>query len=150
MTEFQLLGTLVGLIGGFAGLISVVLQARSYYVDAPRIEVKCTYAFNPSDGKQFYSVEVINKGSKPITLNNLGISFQNKMHSPFGFYFGNDRIGNQMPYRIDSHSAQTWLFGKDATISAIKEFDIKPKFRAYVDLATGKKVTSKKMKIKGI
>lgn len=147
MTDFQLLGTWVGLIGGFSGFIAVLLQARALYVDAPRITLKCTFAFTTTDAKQFYSIEVRNKGSKPITLSNVGIIFQKKMHSTFNLFDANDRLGAPLPFRIDSHSAASWLFSKDATIAAIRELGVKPYFRGYVYLSTGKRKSSKKIKI---
>jgi hypothetical protein len=147
MTDFQLLGTWVGLIGGLAGFIAVLLQARNLYVDAPRIKLKFTYALNPNDGKQFYSLEAINKGSKSITINNVGIRFHNKMHSPFALYSGEDRIGEPLPFRLDSHSAKTWIFGKEATILAVHDLRTEPVIRAYVDLATGRQLVSEKLEI---
>jgi hypothetical protein len=148
VTDFQLLGTWVGLIGGFSGFIAVLLQARALYVNAPRIKLKCTYAITTADAKQFYSMEVRNKGAMPITLNSIGVSFQNKMHSSFNLYDENDRLGASLPFRIESHSAQSWLFGKDATILAIQQLGVKPNFRGYVTLSTGKRKSSKKIRIK--
>jgi hypothetical protein len=147
MTEFQSLGTWVGLIGGASGFIAVLLQWRSIYVDSPRISIKCTFAISTYDAKQFYSVEVINKGAKSISISNLGLAFENKMHSTFNLYEEVDRLGSSLPFRIDSHSSESWLFGKDATFSAIREMGVKPNFRAYVYLATGKKIFSKKIKM---
>ena len=147
MFKLDSLAIWVGLIGGFSGFAALFLQGWSTYISTPRVRMKLTFAINPSDGKKFYSIEVLNRGGKPITLNNLGIRFNNKMHSSFALYPLQERMGDVFPVRLDSHSSKTWLFSEDATKSAIRELNVEPEFRAYLQLATGKEKISKKLTV---
>jgi hypothetical protein len=144
MKSFQLLASWVGLLGGVGGFLALFLQWRSIYLEAPRINLKCTFAFDPSTGKRFYSVEVINKGGKPITINNLGFEFSNKTHTTFGLYPASERVGQSFPSRLDSHASQTWLFGSESTLQAFRDLQVSTWFYPYVVLATGKTIKSGK------
>ena len=147
MIDLNLFAALVGLIGGFSGFIALFLQGWSTYVDAPRLKVKITRALNPSAPKTYYSIEVINTGGKPITLNNLGVRFENTMHSPFAMFPVEERVGNNFPFRLDSHSSQSWLVSEESTKLAIKELNVTPRIHAYVRLSTGKEINSEKITI---
>ncbi len=148
MFKLESLGIWVGLIGGFSGFAALFLQGWSTYISTPRVSLQLTFAINPSDGKKFYSIEVINRGGKPITLNNLGIRFNNNMHSPFGLYPLHERIGDVFPVRLDSHSSKSWMLGEDATKSGIRELHVEPEIRAYLQMATGKEKVSKVLTVK--
>ena len=147
MFDLETLAIWVGLIGGFSGFAALYLQGWSTYISTPRVRLQLTFAINPSDGKKFYSVEVINRGGKAVTLNHLGIRFNNKMHSPFMLYPIQERIGDVFPVRLDSHSSKSWLFSEEATKSGIRELSAKPQIRAYLQLATGKEKVSKKVTV---
>jgi len=147
MFDLENIGIWVGLLGGFSGFAALYLQGWSTYISTPRVSLQLTFAINPSDGKKFYSVEVVNRGGKPITLNNLGIRFNNEMHSPFMLYPNQERFGDTFPVRLDSHSSKSWLFGEEATKSGIRELQADPEIRAYLQLATGKEKVSKKLTV---
>jgi hypothetical protein len=145
--DLDKLGIWVGLLGGFSGFAALYLQGWSTYIATPRVSLQLTFAINPSNGKKFYSVEVVNRGGKPITLNNLGIRFNNEMHSPFMLYPIQERIGDIFPVRLDSHSSKSWLFGEEATKSGVRDLKADPEIRAYLQLATGKEKVSKKLTV---
>ena len=147
MNNQELLGAWVGLIGGTSGFVALMIQSRQLYLDAPRIKIISAFAVNLDQAKEFYSIEVVNKGSKQVTITSIGVNFSNKMHSPFNFFPVEERSGNSFPYRLDSHSSSTWLVGKISTDKAISEIKGKPYFRSYVNLATGKTRKSKRFKL---
>ena len=112
---------------------------------SPRIVVDLKYAYSTVNAEKYFSIEVINKGGKSATINNVGIKFANDNHSPFGLFDSSHRVGKPLPFRLDSHSAETWLVGTDSTLIAIKEQGIENTIRAYVNLSTGKNKFSKKI-----
>ena len=147
MSSFQLLGSWVGLLGGASGFIAVLLQWRSIYVEAPRIKVEIKFAINPITHKEFYSIDVVNRGGKEITINSVGIEFNSDAHSPFNMYPEHERVGPDFAFRLASHSAQTWLVGKGATLLAAQELNARGKIRATATVATGKLIKSRHLQI---
>ena len=147
MFDLKNLGVWVGLLGGFSGFVALFLQGWSTYISSPRVNIKLTFAISPADGKKYYSIDVINSGGKPITINNIGIRYENKLHSPFAMYPNNERIGNNFPFRLDSHSSQCWLVSEESTKSGILEMKAQPKIQAYLQLATGKEKVSEVLSI---
>lgn len=147
MFDVENLGIWVGLIGGFSGFAALFLQGWSTYISAPRVSINLTWALNPNNGKKFLSMEVVNSGGKPITISNVGIRFKNGMHSPFGMYPQSERIGNEFPYRLDSHSSQCWLVSDESTILGIQDLKVEPQIKAYIKLATGKEKVSEELNL---
>ena len=147
MSNLQTLAAWVGLLGGAAGFISVLLNWWQIRVDSPRIILDLKFAYSTANVKEFCSIEVINKGGKSVTINNVGIRYSNTNHSPFGFFDPSDRLGKSLPFRLDSHSAETWFLGNDSIIAAITEQEIESSIQAYVNLSTGKNKFSKKIKL---
>jgi len=145
MFNLQNLAAWVGLLGGAAGFISVLLSWWQIRIASPRITIDLKYAYSTVNAKNYFSIEVINKGGKSVTINNVGIRFANNNHSSFGLFDPSHRVGKILPFRLDSHSAETWLVGIDPTMAAIKEQAIKSTIRAYVNLSTGKNRLSKKI-----
>ena len=146
MSNLQNLAAWVGLLGGAAGFISVLLNWWQIRIASPRIVVDLKYAYSTVNAKNYFSIEVINKGGKSVTINNVGIRYANKKHSSFGLFDPSHRVGKILPLRLDSHSAETWLVGVEPTMAAIKEQAIKSTIRAYVNLSTGGNKISKKIK----
>ena len=146
MSNLQNLAAWVGLLGGAAGFISVLLSWWQIRIASPRIVVDLKYAYSTVNNKNYFSIEVINRGGKSVTINNVGIRFSNDSHSSFGLFDQTNRVGKILPFRLDSHSAETWLVGFDSTLAAIEEQKIDSAIRAYVNLSTGKNKLSKKIK----
>ena len=146
MSNLQNLATWVGLLGGAAGFISVLLSWWQIKVDSPRITLDLKYAYSTAKATKFLSIDIINKGGKPVTINNVGIRYANGNHSSFGLFDPSYRAGKILPFRLDSHSAETWLVGADSTLVAISEQEIESTIRAYANLSTGKIKLSKKIK----
>ena len=146
MFTLQNLAAWVGLLGGAAGFVSVFLNWWQIRVESPRIVVDLKYAYSTLNAVNYLSIEVINRGGKSATINNVGIRYSNNFHSPFGLFDPSQRVGKVLPFRLDSHSAETWLVGVDPTLVAIKEQAINNTIRAYVNLSTGKNKFSKKIK----
>lgn len=147
MFDLKNLAIWVGLLGGFSGFVALFLQGWSTYISSPRVKVNLTFAINPSDGRKYYSIDVVNSGGRPITINTIGIRYENRMHSPFTMYPNSDRIGNNFPFRLDSHSSQCWLVGEESTKSGILEMKVLPEIQAYLQLATGKEKVSEVLSI---
>lgn len=134
----QTLATSVGLLGGAAGFISIFVQARSLYLDSPRIRVDFTFALIPNTGKHYLSIEVMNRGGKAITIANVGVIFKSGNHSPFGLYPVGESIGPVLPFRLDSHSSATWMVSTDATMAAIKNQGVENRVAVSVKTALGR------------
>ena len=147
MINTQSLGAWTGLIGGASGFLALFFQFWFTFHNRPRVSLKVTFAINPSTQKNFYSIEVVNKGAKSITLSNIGVTFSNKMHSSIGLFQPEDRNGKGLPHRLDAYSSETWLVGKEAIKSVIIDLKVEKKVVFYVSLATNKKINSKKIEI---
>jgi hypothetical protein len=147
MFNLETLSIWVGLFGGFSGFAALFLQGWSTYISTPRVNVFLTSALNPRDGKLFFSIDVVNSGGKPITLNNIGIRFKNGMHSPFALYPQDERLGVEFPYRLDSHSSQSWLVSQVSTKIGIQDLNVDSQIQAYINLATGKEKVSEVLDI---
>lgn len=143
MNDFQLLAAWVGLIGGATGFMALLLQAWNNYFSNPRIKILLTDALDPNKGKSLLSLEVINTGGKSISLNNVGIQYSNKMHSPVNLFPVQDHIGPILPTRLDSHSSLNWYLGRESIINSINDNKFGSKVVAYVNLSTGKRIFSK-------
>jgi hypothetical protein len=147
MFDLENLGIWVGLIGGFSGFAALFLQGWSTYISTPRVSVKLASALNPNTGKKFLSMEVVNSGGKPITISNVGVRFKNGMHSPFGMFPQGERMGFEFPYRLESHSSQSWLVSEESTKLGIHDLKVEPQINAYIKLATGKEKVSEELNL---
>lgn len=147
MNSFELLAAWTGLLGGAGGVAALFLQFSALYRSAPRISVTLTFAIDPNTGKEYFSLDVINKGSMPITLGSVGIEYKNGYHSSFNLFPQMERRGENLPYRIDGYSSEHWLVGQNSTRIAIKDQETKYFIRAYANLRTGRLKRSKWVKI---
>lgn len=145
MSSLQFFALWVGLLGGAAGFISVLLSWWQIRIDSPRIKLDLKYAYALNRELRYFSIQVINKGGKAVTINNVGIKFSNNNHSPFDLYDFDNRIGKILPFRLDSHSAETWLVEVEPTLAAIDDQKIGNSIKAYANLSTGKYVISDKI-----
>ena len=59
MSNLQTLAAWVGLLGGAAGFISVLLNWWQIRVDSPRIILDLKFAYSTANVKEFCSIEVI-------------------------------------------------------------------------------------------
>lgn len=129
--------TWTGLIGGAAGFISLLVQGRSLYLDSPQVRIDFSSALDPNSGKEYLSIEVMNRGGKAITIANVGVRYKNGNHSPFGLYTAGESKGPVLPFRLDSHSSATWLVSTEATLKAIKNQNVENRVAVYSRTALG-------------
>ena len=61
MSNLQNLAAWVGLLGGAAGFISVLLNWWQIRIASPRIVVDLKYAYSTLNAKNYFSIEVINR-----------------------------------------------------------------------------------------
>ena len=133
----QLVATWTGLIGGAAGFLSILIQARSLYLDSPQVRLNFSSVLIPTSGKDYLSIEVINRGGKAITIASVGVQYKNSNHSPFSLYPPEERLGPDFPFRLESHSSATWLVGSEATLEAIKKQSVESRIAVYSRTALG-------------
>ena len=142
MSSFQLLAAWTGLLGGTSGVAAVIINVWSLYIDSPRLRINVTHAIWTSDQNEYCCIEIINKGGKEVQLSSLSIEYENGFHSPFSAFFQDDRIGAEFPFRLSSHSAQSWLVKKSAIAQNSQLFEGSNQVKVFVS-SLGKKLYSK-------
>ena len=149
----------VAVLGGVAGLIALGLQVWSMAVAGPRVKVFATNAMSTSTGQWFVSIDVVNVGRLPVTVQGVGVEFyaprqgkrsggllfRQSSHEPLSIPLGmTPGIGSgpSLPFRLADGDSQTWLMSPDAILLALQERGASRLVAVYANLATGKRVVS--------
>lgn len=150
MNSFELFAAWTGLVGGASGFVALFLQFSTFYRDAPRLRIELSKSIDPDTGKNFFSIEVVNKGAKPITLGSIGIKYKNKNHTPFVLFPLFERSGSEFPIRLEGHSSEFWIVSERSIRSSITDQKTSSEICAYVNTRTGKTKESNKLKVSKI
>ena len=143
LSTLELLGAYSGLVGGLTGLAGFGFQVWFHTSTGPRVKVRLEWAINLADERRSANPIVINSGRLATTIESVSVEYSNRNHSPLSLFYPGTVQGKQLPMRLESHAAISWLLDLEAVQEAVKNLQVQNKIRIKVVTETGKEVRSK-------
>lgn len=138
----------LAIIGAATGVVALAAQVWQFTATGPRIKVRASNAISTDDGQAHLSIDLINVGRIPATINDVGIIVE-RPGSPAFRTMPMVELGNaywsgpSLPHRlIDGESATYFLFPVAISLG-LNGKNARHDIRVYAKLATDKLIKSR-------
>lgn len=132
------MAALAGLIGGFAGVVALVIQIWQFILSGYRIKCEIYEALDPNNGELLIGITVRNKGRLEIKVDQIYIVLEDETRAALSAFYPGSVIGRDLPIVLRMHSSESWYVKRSNIALQILKNQNTNRIHASVSLATGK------------
>lgn len=138
----------LAIIGALTGVVALAAQVWQFTASGPRVKVSASNAISTDDGEAHLSIDLVNVGRIPATINDVGILVEQPGTSGFRRMpmaeLGNAYwSGPPLPYRLIDGESTTYFLFPVAISLALTGKNARQDIRVYAKLATDKLIKSR-------